>query len=89
MNRYMISYDLLIPGKNYDNLISRLYAIGAVRILFSQWELNTTASAQTVCQDLIKHIDSNDRLLVTGLTGEAWWTGVMIPDQEFIDRLAA
>ena len=89
MNHYMVSYDLLKPGKDYDNLISRLSELGATRILFSQWELNSTASASEVCADLRQHIDSNDRLLVTGLNGYASWTGLLIPDQEFQNRLVA
>lgn len=89
MKYLMISYDLLKPGKDYANLFARLNAIGAKRIMLSQWELNTTQSADDVCTDLMNHIDGNDRLLVTALTGEASWTGLLITDQQFKDRLTA
>ena len=34
---YLISYNLMTPGKNYEDLWAALRAIGAVRILKSEW----------------------------------------------------
>ena len=41
MALYLISYDLLKPGKNYDPLLDALTQQGAKRVLLSQWILNT------------------------------------------------
>jgi hypothetical protein len=89
MKTYLISYDLDKPGQNYDELIARLKAVGAVKILYSEWVLRTTASAVAVRDDLKRFTDNNDMLLVVGLTGEAAWTSLMIPDQSFKNALAA
>ncbi len=46
--RYLISYDLDKPGQNYDKVIAALTAVGATRVLFSQWIVrwnNTTAAS--------------------------------------------
>jgi hypothetical protein len=46
-------------------------------------------SARALRDDLQAYIDSNDMLIVTALTGEAAWTGVMIGTQRFKQFLAA
>lgn len=89
MNKYLISYDLMKPGQDYKDLLNRLRAIGAVEILLSVWVLRTTATAVDVRQDLRRFMDANDRLVVVGLTGEAAWTLLMIPDNSFKQTLAA
>lgn len=59
---YLISYDLIKPGKDYAALIDELKKLGAKRILLSQWVVrrgNTTAEA---LRDYFRSfIDSNDR----------------------------
>jgi hypothetical protein len=86
---YLISYDLDKPGQNYDGLIGRLRALGAVKVLYSEWIFATTASAVAIRDDLRRFVDANDMLLVVGLTGEAAWTSLMIGDQAFKNALAA
>jgi hypothetical protein len=86
---YLISYDLDKPGQNYDALIARLRALGAVKVLYSEWVLRTTVTAVEVRDDLMRFIDSNDMLLVVGLTGEAAWTRLMVTDAGFKQALAA
>ena len=89
MKTYLISYDLDKPGQNYHPLIERLKAVGAVKVLYSEWVLRTTASAVEIRNDLQRFIDGNDMLLVVGLTGEAAWTSLMISDESFKNALAA
>jgi hypothetical protein len=64
--RYLISYDLLKPGKNYEPLWAALRAIGAQRELESEWSVvrhNTNpVGLGNYCA---QHMDVNDRLLVT------------------------
>ena len=71
--RYIISYDLVAPGRNYQPLWDELARIGAQRVLQSQWvvrRVETTASGLRV--HFKKFIDSNDRLLVTCLDSSDW-----------------
>jgi len=89
MKPFLISYDLDKPGQNYENLIARLKQLGAVKVLFSEWVLKSTASAVALRNDLQLYIDGNDMLLVVALTGEAAWTSLMISDQAFQTALAA
>jgi hypothetical protein len=89
MRTYLISYDLDKPGQNYDGLIVRLKALGAIKMLYSEWVLRAASTAVAIRGDLQRFIDSNDKLLVVGLTGEAAWTSLMISDDSFKTTLAA
>ena len=63
---YLISYDLMAPGKDYKDLWAALRAIGAVRVLESEWMTqrhNTTPI--DIANYCIKFMDANDRILVT------------------------
>ena len=73
MAKLLISYDLRVPGRNYQPLYDRLKAWGAFRVLESVWTTNTTSNASGVRDDLKNHIDSNDGLLVVGLDGSGAW----------------
>ena len=69
MKPYLISYDLDKPGQEYEPLTNRLKQLGAVKVLYSEWVLKTTATAVDIRHDLMRFIDSHDMLLVVGLTG--------------------
>jgi hypothetical protein len=86
MKVYLISYDLDKPGQNYEQLIARLKAHGAFRVLMSQWALGTNWNAKQLRDDLAPYIDSNDRLLVTQVTDWASWN-IMAAEQ--FKRIAA
>ncbi len=63
--RYLVSYDLLAPGKDYKPLWEALGRLGAVRVLDSQWTLNHhNTTPLEIAQYLERTMDSNDRLLV-------------------------
>lgn len=64
--RYLISYDLLKPGKDYEPLWAALRKIGAQRELDSEWAvtLNNTTPLK-VAEYIAQFMDANDRLLVT------------------------
>lgn len=72
MSTALITYDLCKPGRNYQPLWDRLEALGAVRVLESVWAIKTAASAVAIRDDLLRFIDSNDRLLVGIITSAAW-----------------
>lgn len=77
---FLISYDLDKPGQNYEQLIIRLKAHGAVRVLFSQWVLSTTWTAEQLRNDLQSYLDSNDRLLVVEISGQWAYANIMAAD---------
>lgn len=63
---YMVSYDLEKSNQNYPLLWQELEALGAERVLRSQWILranNTTE--QDLLRRLSRHLDADDRILVT------------------------
>ncbi len=74
MKRFVVSYDLRKPGRNYEPLWARLKEWNAVRVLESVWIINWKSDAVTIRDDLKKHIDANDGLLVAVLTGESAWS---------------
>jgi hypothetical protein len=67
--RYLISYDLVAPGKDYQPLWDALAAIGAVRVLASQWVVShSNATPKSIGDYCVKSMDANDRILVTELS---------------------
>ena len=71
--KYLVSFDLMTPGKNYENLTKALSDLGGKRVLYSQWilpRLNTTAAA---LRDHVRQfMDANDRVFVNTLDGTGW-----------------
>lgn len=87
---YLISYDLDKPGQDYTDLIKAIEQIGGVKTLFSEWFVVTqTMNAKTIFDRLSPFVDSNDRLLVLGLSGEAWWYNLMTSNEATRKLLAA
>ena len=74
---HQIDYDLRKPGRNYESLYEAIRAFGVyAHALESTWLVETQLSAGQVRDRLRSHTDSNDRLLVTRLTGESAWYGL-------------
>ncbi len=73
MKTYLISYDLLKPGRDYSKLHDAIKAManGWCHALESVWLINTSLSASEIIDKLIPHVDSNDRLIVI-LQGNDW-----------------
>jgi CRISPR associated protein Cas2. len=64
--RYVITYDLMKPGKDYEPLWKALASIGAVRILASVWLVRRTGTTPKGIGDyLVGFMDANDRIFVT------------------------
>lgn len=64
--RYLISYDLIAPGKDYKPLWAALYGMGAVRVLDSEWTVNRYGTTPLELANIVAaNMDKNDRLLVT------------------------
>jgi hypothetical protein len=74
MTTYMVSYDLIAPGKNYDQLIAHLNSYGThFHVLKSQWLIVTDKSAAEVRDDCRKFLDGNDKILVTVARAPGAW----------------
>ncbi|MFF0595924.1 CRISPR-associated protein Cas2 [Streptomyces antibioticus] len=73
----LIGYDLNRPGQNYKSLHDAIKALGSAHwhILDSTWIVDTQKTCTQARDELKKHIDSNDKLLVVQLTGVGAWTG--------------
>lgn len=72
MGVYMVSYDLLTPGQNYEGLRNELQRLGAKRILLSQWVMRNDASASALRNHFRQFIDTNDRLFVNAMDLQDW-----------------
>lgn len=74
---YLVTYDLNTPGKDYERLWAALKRYDYIRDggLDSVWFVSTSWTAEQVSNDLLAHMDSGDRLIVTQLhrgTHQGW-----------------
>lgn len=71
---YIISYDLRSPGRNYEDLYTRLKTFKKWgRITESTWAIRSDNSAVQVRDYLALALDNNDRLFVVQSAGIAAW----------------
>ena len=89
MSAYWVSYDLDRPGQDYKDLLNAIHNLGGQRILFSDWLIKGTFTAEQLRDHLLQFMDGNDRIFVAGLTGQAAWRTVMISNQTVQQILAA
>jgi hypothetical protein len=74
MNSYLITYDLLSPGQDYTDLFEAIKKLGSwSHCLESIWIVKSNISSSEIRDKLNNNIDSNDKLLVVKLNGEAAW----------------
>jgi hypothetical protein len=86
MNLYWIGYDLDKPGQKYQDLINRLTALGADRILLSDWLLESTNTAEQIQNDLVRFLDANDRMLVSEVYYNARWKDLLISNADVLAK---
>ena len=76
MATYIVTYDLHAKGQNYDCIHQKLKSYGTNwHVQGSVWLIQTSQSAVQVRDYLSTCLDSNDKLLVAKLSGEAAWKG--------------
>lgn len=76
MSAYIVTYDLHKQGQNYDCIIAKLKAYPTHwHMQRSVWIISTNQSAAQVRDSLQSCLDSNDKLFVGKLSGEAAWYG--------------
>jgi hypothetical protein len=79
MNSFLISYDLIAPGKDYDKIEKKIESYpNPKRILESVWIVNSNENSQQIAQDLNTVTDSDDKIFVVRLEStigskDAWW----------------
>lgn len=76
MAAYIVSYDLHKVGQNYTCINEKLTAYPTHwHIQGSVWLIKTSDSAAVIRDKLTKCLDTNDKLIVARLSGEAAWFG--------------
>lgn len=71
MYLYLISYDLKVPGRNYEGVISALKSAPAWwHYLESTWIIRTELTIAAWNDKLISQMDKNDSLLIIDVTGK-------------------
>lgn len=74
MNKYLVSYDLIGPDRDYEAIKEKLRSYSPrAKPLESVWIIKTDKSAEEIRDDLKTAVDSNDKLLVVKLSGN-WAT---------------
>lgn len=74
---YMINYDLVQPGQNYDDLIKAIKSYPAwCHTLESCWMIKSDLQPSYIRDRLLQYMDSNDKLLVIKVSTPAAWHGL-------------
>ena len=85
MTTYVVTYDLSKPGQQYNDLIEALKGYGTYfHIQQSVWIIHSSTTAGQVRDHLQQYIDSNDKLFVATLSGEAAWIGYDVDDTKWL-----
>jgi hypothetical protein len=75
MATFLISYDLHKPGRDYSELYRAIGATGSfAHPLESVWLVTYNGTTAQLRDALMKHVDSNDDLLVAQLVPGTWAT---------------
>jgi hypothetical protein len=84
----LITYDLRSPGKDYKDLIKAIQTYSSWgKVTESCWVVVSSDSCVTIRDNLKKHTDSNDRIFVATLDGEAAWVNIIGDDDRMKSRL--
>lgn len=76
MKTYLIGYDLIKTGQDYNSLIEEIKKFGTwCHGLDSTWIVKTNLEASQIYDRLYLKIDNNDKLIVIRLKREAAWIG--------------
>lgn len=71
MKLLIVSYDLKIPGRNYEGVFSELKgALSWWHYLESTWIIRTKLTMEVWTDKLLARMDKNDSLLIFDVTGQ-------------------
>jgi hypothetical protein len=77
MKSYLITYDLMKPGQNYEKLYEAIKNVGPwCHLLESNWVVKSDLTAAQIRDKITPHIDKSDKLFVAQLSRDAAWIGL-------------
>ena len=78
MAAFLITYDLNYSGQNYRNLEQSIKNLTTsyAKIATTTYIINSNLNSTAIRDNLSNHVDNNDELFVSKLTGEAAWKGL-------------
>jgi enoyl reductase-like protein len=75
MNSYLISFDLVSPGRNYQPVYDYMEKYtDRMKPLQTVYLIQSARSAEDILNDLQKLVDSNDKVLVININTKVWAT---------------
>lgn len=74
MNTLQINYDLVAPGRNYQPVYDYIKGLSGyyAKPLESMWLVRSTKTPGTVRDELMRIVDTNDKILVVDITRDSW-----------------
>lgn len=90
MAAYVVTYDLMRQGQNYEGITKRLQSYPTHwHVQQSVWIVVTTQNASTIRDYLAATLDANDKLIVARLSNEAAWTGYDASVSQWLKQVLA
>lgn len=87
MATFIVSYDL-VKQRDYESLYKAIEAYGTwAHIHESVWAVVTSDSAESVRDNLLAHVDADDRVFVIKSGHEAAWRGILCTSEWLQDNL--
>lgn len=74
MSAYIVSYDLMKQGQNYECIIKKLKAYTSWHMQQSVWIVVSEENVAQIRDNLKSCLDTNDKLFVGKLSAAAWTT---------------
>lgn len=72
MSAYIVTYDLMKQGQNYDCIIEKLKAYKGWHMQQSVWIVVSEQTHTEIRDSLVSCLDANDKLFVGRLNAAAW-----------------
>lgn len=87
MAAYMVSYDLITPGKNYEKVIEKIkQSKNWARLGGSAYIVISDLSPAEVRASISAVMDANDKLFVGAIGAPAAWTGMTDEVSEWLKK---
>jgi len=90
MALYLVSYDIAEKDEfEYEALWDALKAMGAIKILYSEWAVVAGLGQATSIYNIVAPLtQGKDRLLVQEITQDARWDNLLVSDSVFNQLLS-
>lgn len=86
MHTYLVSYDLIRPGKDYTTLHTYLRTYGTrAKPLESMWLLKSSLGVEQLRNAIQEYMDANDKIFIVDITGKAAaWRNLSVEESAWI-----